>query len=283
MRDMTATQADQMAEDRSPGQIPALDVFRYRAVEMVTGRIRTGERSGASRYEVRAALRRVGLEVEHLEIVRAASVSPWMAPLRDAWQARARRRRRFARADLCEGIATLLQSGVPLEQALSALASAPSRPFVERRMLTSLRDRLREGHSLSEICAQFPEWFDRFDIALIEAGQRAGDLATTLTSLAQYHQRAGAIAQKLLIALAYPTVLLIAGIGVVEFMALNTLPQLLALITQARQEPPWLSVQLVAFGQGLAHWWPVVIGAFVALAFGLRALIRRIPSGGRLA
>jgi type II secretory pathway component PulF len=269
-------------ENTDPSPPTSSQIFRFRAIELATGRVHTGERRANSAYEVRSGLRRVGLEVERLEQLNAGSSSEWLTPLRDAWNARQRRRRRVARADLCEAIATLLQAGVTLEQALSSLAAAPSRTTAEQRMLTMLRDRLREGVSLSDACAQAPEWFDRFDIAILSAGQRSSDLAPTLQSLAQFHQRAGEIAQKLLMALAYPGVLFLAGIGVVEFMSLNTLPQLLSLITQARKEPPWLTVKLVAFGQGLAHWWPVVILGLIGGFVLMRALLARVPTKGRL-
>ncbi len=39
-------------------------LFAYRAVELATGRTRQGEQMGEDAYAVRAALRRVGLQVE---------------------------------------------------------------------------------------------------------------------------------------------------------------------------------------------------------------------------
>jgi type II secretory pathway component PulF len=252
-------------------------VFRYRAIELATGRVRSGEQSGESAYAVRASLRRVGLEVEQLVPLATGAPPRWLRPLQDAWHARQRRQRRLQKADLCDGLATLVQAGVPLEQAVGSLAASPSRPEAERRMLRTLRERLREGLALNEACALFPDWFDRLDLALIAAGQHAGDLAGTLVSVGQYHLRAGAIGQKLLIALAYPAILLIAGIAVVEFMSFQTLPQLMTLITQAHRTPPWLTASVVAFGQGLAYWWPLVLAAVIALVIGVRSLCARVP------
>jgi general secretion pathway protein F len=268
--------------DPVPGLGPAPSLFRYRALERATGRVRSGESSGDSAYAVRASLRRIGLEVEVLELVASGTVPSWLRPLRDAWHARQCRQRRLLKADLCDGIATLLRAGVPLEQALGALGASRARAVQEQRMLRSLRDRLREGRSFSEACAIFPDWFDRLDLALIGAGQHAGDLAGTLIGLGDYHQRAGAIGQKIFVALAYPAILLVAGLAVVEFMSFQTLPQLIALITQAHRTPPWLTTQVVGFGQGLAHWWPVLLAALCGVMWGVRSALSQVTADGLL-
>lgn len=258
-------------------------LFRYRAVESATGRLHAGEQRGGSAYDVRASLRRIGLEAEHVEaVIDRSQELGWRAAIRRAMDARACRRRRVAKADLCDGVATLLQAGVPLEQAISSLAATGARPVAERRLLESLRDRLRSGISFAAAVGEHPDWFERFDIALLEAGQQAGDLINTLLSLSLYHQRAGALSQKLLVALAYPVVLLIAGIGAVEFMSFQTLPPLVDMIVQARREPPWLTTTVMSLGQGIAFWWPVVLVAVIALVLGVRRLMDRVPVDSRI-
>lgn len=258
-------------------------LFRYRAVEAATGRHHAGERRGASAYEVRASLRGIGLQVEQIEEIGGTPTTHgWRAVIRRTLQARACRRHRSAKADLCDGLATLLQAGVPLEQAVSTLAATGSRPPAERRLLETMRDRLRAGISFAAAIAEHPDWFERFDVALLEAGQQAGDLVATLLSLSQYHQRAGALSQKILVALAYPAVLVIAGIGAVEFMSFQTLPPLVDMIVQARREPPALTLAVMSLGQGLAIWWPVVIAVIVAAVIGLRRIIARLPVDSRV-
>ncbi len=261
-------------------------VYRYQAVEIATGRIRTGEHRGGSPYEVRSSLRRIGLEVQELRALeppRAAERrTGWTKPLIRLWQARQCRTHRIQRADVCDSLGTLINAGVPLEQALSSLAASTARPETERRMLRALRDHIREGHPLSDACSTHPGWFDPFDVAMIRAGEQAGDVTSSLASLSLFHQRAGALGQKMFLALIYPVILLVAGLAVIEFMSFTTLPQLIALITQARQSPPWLTVQLVAMGQALPYWWPVILGVLIAAWLALRSLVARVPLDSRL-
>ncbi|MEK7415638.1 MAG: type II secretion system F family protein [Planctomycetota bacterium] len=256
--------------------------FRYRATERATGRTLSGEMAAESAYNVRAGLRRIGLEVDFMEPVDDGTTAGWWAPITAAWEARLRRQRRLAKADLCDGIATLIQAGLPLEQAVTSLLASPTRSADERFLLHRIRDQLREGQPLSAACAQFPGWFDRFDVALLEAGQQAGDLLGTLLGLAQHHQRAGAIGQRLFVALAYPAVLLTAGIAALITVSFTTLPQLTTLITQAKHQPPWLTMQVLGLGQGLVHWWPLVLLGVAAVLFSGRWLIQRIVPTSRL-
>lgn len=259
-------------------------LFRYRAVESATGRVRTGEQDGESAYAVRASLRRIGLEVQHLVDVTPGktATSAWLRPLIDARDARRRRLHRVAKADLCDGLATLILAGIPIEQAVASLASSQARPATELRLLRTLRDRLREGVAFASACEEQPAWFDHFDVALLDAGQRAGELASTLQNLAQHHHRAGAFGQKIFVALAYPAVLVAAGLAALVFMSFQTLPQLVTMIEQGRQQPPGLTTTVIALGQGLATWWPVVVAGVIAAVVAVRKLILRVPPNSRL-
>jgi type II secretory pathway component PulF len=134
---------------------------------------------------------------------------------------------------------------------------------------------------MADACADIPDWFDHFDRALLEAGQRAGELAVTLQNLSQHHLRAGAMWQKLFVALAYPAVLVAAGMGALLFMSHQTLPQLVTMIEQARHQPPALTTAMITFGQGFMVWWPVCAVGGVAAVISLRAWARRLnPASG---
>jgi general secretion pathway protein F len=260
--------------------------FRWTAVEAVTGRERQGEMAADSAWVVRSGLRRLGLEPLVVEPVGGTTqvptwLEPWLAPWRRLALARQRRNRRLARANLYDAIATLLQAGVPLEQALAALAGSPVRPPAERQLLAVLRDRIRQGTAVAAACAEHPGWFDALDLALLDAGQRAGDLPNTLASLSGHHQRAGASGQQFFVALAYPALLLVAGVAAWEFMAFVTLPKLVAMIVQARHAPPTLTMWVMGLGQGLAVWWPAVVVAIVGGVWAFRRWAATVPLDSR--
>jgi general secretion pathway protein F len=261
--------------------------FRYRATERATGRLREGEQSGVSAYAVRASLRRIGLEVDLVEALDTPRHLPaWLSvmlhPFIEAWHERERRRRRILRSDLFDALATLINAGCPLEQAVGILASSSSRSRSECRMLRDLRERLRAGVPLSQACASMPGWFDTLDTAMLDTGSQAGDLSAVLISLSAFHQRSSAIGQKLFMALIYPAVLLIAALGAIIFLSSVPLPKLLALIQQAHRAPPRLTVDLVWFGQAMVHDWPIMVVIAIVLMFMIPRLLRQIPLEGWL-
>lgn len=262
---------------------PQASTFRFTAVDLATKQPRSGEMSGESAYAVRANLRRIGLEVEELVETKPAADGGEPGALRRLINARARQRHRAAKAELCDAISTMLQAGITLEQGLSAISTSTNKMAAERRMALNLRDRIRDGETFSVACRQHPDWFDRLDLALIEAGEHAGELAATLSDLAVQHQRASAVADRLFVALAYPVLLLLAGLGALEFMSLSTLPRLVEMLGQARRPAPWLTVALIQVGQTLAHWWPAIIALLIAGAFALRWLDARLPENGIIA
>lgn len=257
--------------------------FRYRATDLATGRAVAGEQTGESAYGVRQALRAAGLQVHAIEALDAGLRVPrWAAPLVEAWQARQRRARRAQRADLCDAIATLLDAGMPLEQAVGQLAAGGSRGHAERGMLRRVREHLRAGATVADACAGEPGWFDTLDLAMLATGQRAGDLSGVLRSLSEFHQRGAAVGAQLLGALAYPLALLVAGIGATVFLSLVPLPKLVGIIASAHKQPPWLTLQVVALGEAVAVWWPALLLLPAGCWAVWQALARRIPARGAL-
>ncbi|MBL9140307.1 MAG: type II secretion system F family protein, partial [Phycisphaerae bacterium] len=136
---------------------------------------RTGEIAGETAAEARASLRAIGLQVLAIAPDRAASrirvprlmgVSMFLRTWRPRLHASVsgveparghsfiqsllRGRRVQERADAFDALATLLESGVPLSEAVEALAEAgegQSRPL--RRVLLAVREDLRAGRPLS--------------------------------------------------------------------------------------------------------------------------------------
>lgn len=268
-----------MADVVADGIPSGAHLFRYRARERGTERLRAGEVSGQDAYAVRASLRQAGLEVLELEPVREAGAWPrFLQPLQGLLHGRARNRRRAARGDLLDAIGSLLQAGLPLDQAVGSLVASSARPAAERRMLGRMREALRAGRPLPEAMAAHPDWFDRIDIALVDAGLATGDLAAVLIALSRQHQRGAAIVHKLAMALAYPVVLSIAGLAVVVFISRSTLPQLVAVLHDSGKPTPALTAHLMTVGDVLTGWGLLLLPVVAGLVWlGWRLLGRARP------
>ena len=253
--------------------------YVFCAWDRAQGKEIRGERDGSDAAEIRAHLRRMGWDILTLERVDvpAPRSGRRSQALRRWWVTRERRGRSLVKADLLDAVATLLDAGVPLEQALHTLAMGRSRSSSEAVLLNRLCDAIREGVTPADAFAGIPGWFDRLDVALVAASQHTGDLAGTLRELSQFHHRAGAIGQQISAALIYPLILVVAGIAVWEFLSLKTLPPLMALIIQGHREPPFLTVMVASAGRWFAVGWPLIIAAAFLAGWSLRQWLRRIP------
>lgn len=296
-------------------------MWRYEAIDLrEPGRPvrRKGEIAGETAADARAALRAVGLQVLRIHpdnprsprkfrTPRLSQVGKLLTSRRDAAQPEAddspastpaadsgargnrladtlfRGRRVQERADAFDALATLLDSGVPLADAVETLAEAHdghSRGL--RRVLLAIREDLRAGRPLSASLARHPGWFDEAEVAMVDAAEVAGTLATTLAEVARRQARSAATLQKLIGALAYPAVVATIGVAVALFLATQTLPQLVSILVGAKLEVPALTAGLVAVGTAARDGWRVIAIALVALpaaaiALGPRMLARLGP------
>lgn len=256
----------------------AATAWRFAAWDPAASALRRGTIAAATADAVRAELLRRGWEPERIAAARPA-VPRWLAARIADWR---RSRRRPAVADLCEALAALVQVGMPLDQALEHLASSPLRAAAEAGLLLELAGELRAGGSFSGACAARGDWFDRYDVALLAAGQRAGELVPVLRAVAEIHQRRLAAMQRLGAALAYPAIVAASGLGVFVFLTQSVLPRITGIITAARAEPPWLTAAVMRAGDALAAWWPLALGLAAAAAWAWSRAPELVPVGGRL-
>ena len=226
--------------------------FRYKALSVQAGEILCGDIEAPSRALAARQLRRAG----QLPLsVSASGGRPW---LRIAALTALRPARKVTRQDvvlLTRGLATLLEAGLSLEQALRALAgfdlAAPARRLVE-----TLTGQLQSGASLSAALAQHPAVFDGLYVSMVRAGEASGALGQVIARLADYLERMAALRANLANALIYPGILL--GFSIASVMALMTfvIPQFVPLFEGANQTLPWLTrAVFAASALCQAYWW----------------------------
>ena len=160
-------------------------------------------------------------------------------------------------AVVVRAIATLLSAGVPLDRAL-AFAAGPATRADVRRALSEVRDRVRNGESLSGAIARdalFPVVF----APTLAAGEASGDLDSTLDALADHLDRAVALRARLRASLAYPALLGVASIIGVIVILMVVVPRFAELVAESGGTLPrstraliWASDATVSYGWLLA-------------------------------
>lgn len=191
-------------------------------------------------------------------------------------------------------LASLVQSGLPLDEVLQAAAKQSRKPAI-KTILLQVRSRVLEGLSLAQALAELPKVFDNLYRAMIRAGESSGFLGPVLERLADYTERAQETKQKLKSAMIYPIVMLFVCITVVTVMMVKVVPNLVSMFERNNMELPALTRGLIASSNFLVNYGVFVllflVGAFVVFKWAVNQpkgkrkwhkLALRLPLAGNL-
>lgn len=179
------------------------------------------------------------------------------------------RRGGFGSTDLAlftRQLATLTRSGLPLDEALTAVAQQSESKRVQRVTL-GVRARVTEGNSLASAMGEFPGAFPVLFRATIEAGEQAGRLDQVLERLADYADRGQQLRSKLMISLLYPVMLLLVATCVVIALMTYVVPKIVGVFDSIGQKLPPLTRGLIAASDFLRNYGIYLLIAIVAAAF----------------
>ena len=155
-----------------------MGAFEYQALDS-TGKRRRGVLEGDTARQVRQKLREQGwIPLDVAEIARQEPSRQRLFALGGGASAQ-------EVALITRQLATLVGSGLPLEEALQAVAQQAEKPRL-RRMMTAVRSKVMEGHSLADGLAAFPRVFSEMYRATVAAGEQTGHLDLVLERLADY-------------------------------------------------------------------------------------------------
>ena len=150
-------------------------------------------------------------------------------------------------------LATLTRSGLPLDEALTAVSEQSESKRVKRIAL-GVRAGVVEGQTLANSLNQFPNAFPPMFRATVEAGEHSGKLDGILERLADYVERRQAMQNKILLAVVYPAILTIAALSAVVLLLTYVVPQVVGIFQDINAELPALTRGLIAVSDFLAAW-----------------------------
>ncbi|MAE46821.1 MAG: type II secretion system protein GspF [Planctomycetes bacterium] len=175
-------------------------------------------------------------------------------------------------------LATLLGSGIPLTESLSALVDQAEHKRMET-MLRQIRESIQQGTSMADALGQHPGWFTEMYINMVSAGQAAGNLDIVLSRLADYMQAQRAMRRKIVGALTYPAMMIVIGMIVVTILMAKVVPEITAmLVEQGKALPPATRV-LISVSNVVQNWWWAIIGGFGLISFAVERTYRTSDAG----
>jgi len=122
-------------------------------------------------------------------------------------------------------LAALLRAGIPILQSITMLRRRAASVKL-RAVLEEVEEAIRGGAALSQAFAAQGATFPRIYTASILAGERSGALDEVLSRYVAYMRRSVGLRRKIRGALAYPTFLLAACLGMVIFLTTFVVPRM---------------------------------------------------------
>lgn len=266
--------------------------YRFEAVD-AAGRTKRGVLEVDSPRQARTVLRERGLWAVEVNALAAATPGAVAAaPARASWRRRSVRPAQLTL--LMRHFATLIAAHLTLEQALNALIEQAETQALSE-VLAGVRGEVLAGQSLARAMEKFPRAFPGMYRALIDAGERSGQLSAVMLRVAEHAEERQALRSKITLAFIYP--LIVGGVAAAVVVALLTyvVPQVVGVFQHSNQMLPWLTRALIAISAFLkATAWFWIAGAVAAavafqramrvppLRLRIDALALRVPVLGRL-
>lgn len=252
-----------------------MGAFSYKALNEA-GKTVKGILEGDSERHVRSQLRAKKLKPLEVESAGAEVEKAGEESLNlSSW--RQRRASRLNSRDLSiitRQLASLVRSGLPLDEALHATAKQSNKPNIKRIML-HVRTKVLEGFSLAQALGENPIAFNEMYRALVRAGESSGYLGPVLERLADYTQNSQIVQQRLKMAMIYPMVLLVVSLGVITGLMAFVVPKLVGVFTHSHHELPPLTRALVAMSGFVVSYGIYVVIAIIALVISVKRMLRQ--------
>ena len=166
----------------------------------------------------------------------------------------------------------LVRAGVPILDSLADLREAAETP-ASRDLAGSLYERIEAGSTLGEAVGFFPAVFSETVVNLIRSGEVTGQLPDVLKEVVRsmkWQDEMTAQTKKLL---TYPLFMLLVIGGVVFFLMIYLVPQLVGFLNNLGKEIPLQTRILIAVSDFFVNYWwvvlivpPIIVGGIFSLA-----------------
>jgi general secretion pathway protein F len=161
--------------------------------------------------------------------------------------------------EFTQQLSTLLGAGLPLDRSLHVLMELSENERVQRTV-RDIRDRVREGGSLSDALEEQHGAFNRLFINMVRAGEIGGTLDVTLLRLTDYLERSRDLKDAVISALIYPVLLLFLAAGSLILLLVYVIPQFTPIFEELGGDLPFITKVVLGVGAILQNfWWAIIL------------------------
>ncbi|HWE48245.1 MAG TPA: type II secretion system F family protein [Bryobacteraceae bacterium] len=170
-------------------------------------------------------------------------------------------------------LSTLLNSGVPLDRALSIASELTTRPQFRGIILDILRT-IKGGKSLADSLAIHPSYFSDLFVNMVRAGEASGSLGQIFERLSEFERSRDELRSYIISSMIYPGLLTVVGAGSI-FLILNfVVPRFATIFDDGHMKIPLPTEIMLEASKVVREWWWVVAIVLIAITGSFRTYIR---------
>ena len=169
-------------------------------------------------------------------------------------------------------LATMLESGVPLDRALAIIGE-----IVEdarfKEVVRKIRSDVQAGKSLADSMTQYPRYFSPLYISVVTAGEFGGFLEVAFKRLAEYLEEEENLKGQVKSAMIYPLLLTIVGGIAVIVLLTFVLPRFTGIFEDLGQSLPLSTSILLSVSHFITAYWWLLLSFLALVVLGIRGYI----------
>ncbi|MGR8930094.1 MAG: type II secretion system F family protein [Gammaproteobacteria bacterium] len=156
-------------------------------------------------------------------------------------------------------LATLLESGLPLDRSLIILQQLTEENSKLNRLVGNVLEKVKGGKALADALESQGQVFSKFYLNMIRAGEMGGNLGGVLQRLGEYLERSQELKDTVKTALIYPAILLVMSLVSLFVMLTFVVPQFKEMFDSAGQALPIPTRIVVGLAEFLQRYWWVLL------------------------
>ena len=171
-------------------------------------------------------------------------------------------------------LATLVGSGIGVEQALKTVADQSNQAAVSS-LLLNLRSSVLDGRSFAQALGDYPQTFGDYYRASVAAGEASGQLGHVMEHLSGFVETRAKNRQTVQLALLYPAILALVSLSVIVALLTFVVPDIVRVFTSRGAELPLLTRMLISLSAFINQWGLAMLALILGTILGLAALLRQ--------
>ena len=241
-----------------------MEFFQYKAIDE-RGRIHNGQADAVNVADLEMRLQKLGLDLINYKEIKSAKQSI---------TGRGVKRRDLIM--LCFHLEQTSKAGVPILDSLEDLRDSTENPSL-RDVISAMSESIEGGYTLSQAMRDFPSVFNNVFCSLVDAGEQTGEMAEVFLKLGESLKWQDELASQTKKVLMYPSVVGLVVTGVVFFLMVYLVPELLSFVRTMGQDIPAHTKVLIAVSDFFVNFWYLLIIVPVASIITLAIMVNVSP------